>query len=124
MEGMVKVQVLRAACCVVGADGLTDPAERKIVEMLAAEVGVGATSLEAMLQRAETEADYVKDQFRVLKANPKETMGTLFSVAVADKSLDDQELVTLQKLAAKLDVSDEQYGQWLVQAREFAANQE
>ena len=124
MEGMVKVQVLRAACCVVGADGLTDPAERKIVEMLAAEVGVGAASLEAMLQRAETEADYVKDQFRVLKANPKETMGTLFSVAVADKSLDDQELVTLQKLAAKLDVSDEQYGQWLVQAREFAANQE
>ena len=124
MEGMVKVQVLRAACCVAGADGLTDPAERKIVEMLAAEVGVGAASLEAMLQRAETEADYVKDQFRVLKANPKETMGTLFSVAVADKSLDDQELVTLQKLAAKLDVSDEQYGQWLVQAREFAANQE
>ena len=119
MDGMVKVQVLRAACCVAGVDGLADPVEQKIIDTLAAEVGVGAASLEAMLQRATTEPDYVEDQFRVLKADPKETMGLLFSVAIADKKIEEHELTVLKKLAKKLDVSDEQYEFWLAEARAF-----
>ena len=119
MDGMVKVQVLRAACCVAGADGGTESAERKIVDMLAKEVGVGEASVDAMLQRAETEPEYYQDQFRVLKANPKDTMGLLFSVAIADKELEDSEVTVLKKLAAKLDVTDQQFDFWLSEAKTF-----
>lgn len=121
MEGMVKVQVLRAACCVAGSDGNADPTERKILEMLAAEVGVGEASLDAMLQRAETEPNYVEDQFRVLKSDPKESMRLLFSVALSDGVLQDSELNVLQRLAAKLNVTDEVYQNWLVEARAYLA---
>ena len=120
MDGMVKVQVLRAACCVAGADGLNEPAERRIIDMLAKEVGVGEASIEAMLERAATEEDYVQDQFRVLKAEPKEAMRLLFSVALSDKQLEDKEVEVLRHLAQKLDVADEEFERLLAEAREIA----
>ena len=120
MDAMVKVQVLRAACCVAGADGLNEPAERSIIDMLAREVGVGEASIEAMLERASTEEDYVHDQFRVLKAEPKETMRLLFSVALSDKQLEDKEVEVLLGLAQKLEVTDEEFERLLAEAREIA----
>ena len=121
MDGMVKVQVLRAACCVAGADGLNEPPERRIVDLLAREVGVGDASLQAMLERATEEDDYYKDQFRVLKSDPKETMALLFSVALADGKLEQSELDVLGRLAQKLGVTDEQFTKWVAEANQLLA---
>lgn len=88
--------------------------------MLAKEVGVGEASIEAMLERAATEEDYVQDQFRVLKAEPKEAMRLLFSVALSDKQLEDKEVEVLRRLAQKLDVADEEFDRLLAEAREIA----
>lgn len=116
MQGMVKVQVLRAACCVAGSDGTADPSERRIVEMLAREIGVGEASLGAMLERARTEENYVEDQFRVLKADAKQTMQLLFSVALADGELADDEVDVLRNLSTKLNVTTEQFDNWYAEA--------
>ena len=117
MDAMIKVQVLRAACCVAGAAGRTEPAERRIVDVLAKEVGVGEASIEAMIQRAETEENYVNDQFRVLKADPKETMVLLFTVALADGSLEENEIAVLRRLSERLDVTPEDFEKFLSEAK-------
>ena len=117
MDAMVKVQVLRAACCVAGADGLTEPAERAIVEKLAKEVGVGDASIQAMLERATTEPDYVKDQFRVLKAEPENTMRLLISVAASDQQLEDAELAVLRQLGDQLGMESTKLDQLIEEAQ-------
>lgn len=109
MEAMRKVEVLRAACCVSGADGAASDAERKILEMLANEVGVGQASLEAMIQRAETEPDYFESQFRVLKSDPQETVQLLFSVALADHELTTAEVEILYRLSQRLGLNESQF---------------
>ena len=106
MEAMTKVEVLRADCCVSGVDGKAGEAERPILDMLAREVGVGDASLAAMIDRAETEPNYRDTQFRVLKADPDETMKLLFTVALADRTLTEKEVDVLKELSVKLGVSD------------------
>lgn len=120
MDGMRKVEVLRAACCVAGTDGETTQAERAILDRLADDVGVGEVSLQAMVERAETDESFEKEQFRVLKADPRLTMQTLFGVAVADAKLHGEELRVLKRLARQLGVSGEQFKQWYEEAvKEF-----
>ena len=50
-DAMRQVAILRAACCVAGADGHTSDAEQRVVKRLADEAGVGDASLEAMIER-------------------------------------------------------------------------
>ncbi len=109
---MRKVEVLRAACCVAGADGETTVDEKKILNRLADDVGVGEVSLQAMIDRAENEKDFHKEQFRVLKADPHLTMQILFRVAVTDAKLRRDELKILKRLALRLGVSGEQFKDW------------
>ena len=123
MEGMKKVEVLRAACCVAGIDGEAAEAELRILQMLADQVGVGEASLTAMIERAQRDPEFYKEQFRVLKAEPKETMRLLFGVALADGQLKDNELSVLQKLANRLEISQESFDHWLAQARDYTAKQ-
>ena len=118
-DAMRQVAVLRAACCVAGVDGHTSAAEHRIVKRLAAEAGVGAASLEAMIERAETDKEFYSEQFRVLKADQKETMQLLFRVAVADVDLHQDEAFVLQRLSQRLEVSPAQYDKWMKQTISF-----
>ncbi|MGM0486044.1 MAG: hypothetical protein ACQESR_04690 [Planctomycetota bacterium] len=121
---MQKVEVLRAACCVAGADGETTTEERKILKHLADDVGVGEVSLGAMIERAETDKEFEKEQFQVLKADPHVTMQVLFRIAVTDAKLHGDELTVLKKLARRLEVTTEQFKQWYEEAvNEFRQNQ-
>ena len=120
MEAMTKVEVLRAACCVSGVDGKAGEDERPILDMLANEVGVGEASLIAMILRAETEPDYCEAQFRVLKADPPETMKLLFSVALADRKLTEKEIDVLRNLSQKLELPTERFDTMLEQATKIA----
>jgi tellurite resistance protein len=115
-ETMRRVEVLRAACCVAGVDGHTSPAEQRILNRLASEVGVGTASLSAMIEQAETDKAFYTEQFRVLKSDPKDTMQLLFRVAVVDAKLRKEEAAVLKRLAQRLGVPPERFDQWLKQA--------
>ena len=111
MHPVEKVEVLRACCCVAGADGTTTDAERKVLERLADDVGVGQASLEAMIWRAENESDFYEEQFQVLKAEPRKVMLLLMQTAAADRSLAEEETVMMRKLSQRLDVPADVFDQ-------------
>jgi len=101
MTPMQKVDVLRAACCVAGIDGAPTPSELKVIDKLAADVGVGRASLEAMIARGATDPSFHEEQFRVLKASPQESIAALLEVAMADGELSENETAVLKSLADK-----------------------
>ncbi len=119
MEGMKKVEVLRAACCVAGIDGDVTTEERKIIDMLAADVGVGQASVDAMVERAKEDQGFYKEQFRVLKSDPKETLQLLFSLAISDGRLGNREKQVIWRLAKRLDVDQASFQQWAAQAEAY-----
>lgn len=114
MTPMQKVDILRAACCVAGQDGEINAAERVVIDKLANEVGVGKASLEAMVARGVRDPNFHKEQFRVLKSDPQETMAALLEVAMADGEINPGEKQVLQALSEKLDVSPELFEQLMV----------
>jgi len=57
-DAMRQVELLRAACCVAGVDGHASDAEQLILQRLADEAGVGAASLSAMIELAETDEQF------------------------------------------------------------------
>lgn len=111
MDASVKVEVLRASCCVAGAGGDSSDAEKVILDRLAREIGVGRASLNAMIERAETDPDFHKQQFDILKAEPKETLAILFQVAMADNVITEDEVNVLRNLADNLNVPQDVFEQ-------------
>ena len=121
MSGMIKVEILRAACCVAGANGESSDAERQMLDRLARDAGVGLASLEAMISRACSDQNFCNEQFRVLKADPKDAVAALLEVAMADGTIEDSEAEILKILAGRLDVGDQVFDALLLKARDIAA---
>lgn len=104
MDASTKVEILRASCCVAGANGDSSEAEKVVLQRLAREIGVGYASLNAMMERAETDPEFHEQQFAILKGEPKHTMAILFEVAMSDGSISEEEVAVLRKLAQNLNV--------------------
>lgn len=118
MDASVKVEILRACCCVAGADGHSCDAEKAILDRLAGEIGVGRASLNAMIERAETDPEFHRRQFDILKAEPKQALAVLFQVAMADQTITDEEVAVLRNLANNLNVPEEIFEQVKTAAKE------
>ena len=106
--------------CVAGADGESTEAERAVLNRLAKETGVGLASLEAMVSRACNDEKFCNEQFRVLKADPKEAMAVLLDIAIADGTIDEKEVGILKVFAGKLNVPADIFDLLLQKAREIA----
>lgn len=119
VKAMQQVEVLRAACCVAGIDGHVAAAERRILRRLADEIGVGDASLTAMIERAENDKAFYAQQFKILKADPKQSMQLLFRVAVADGKLRKTEAVVVLRLAERLGVRRDTFDRWLAEAIDY-----
>ena len=104
-----RVEILRACCCIAGADGEATGAEREHLVQLADNLGVGDASLNAMIDRAEKDPDFYQQQFRILKDDPLECMDTMLKVLTANGSIKDSELTVLKGLAGILGISDEDF---------------
>ena len=104
MTPVEKVALLRAACCVAGIDKEITAPEEAVIRRLAADVGVGKASLQAMMDRANTDPDFYKEQFTAFKSEPQETMAGLLEVAMADGQISDAEVTVLGELANRLDI--------------------
>ena len=124
MSGMVKVEILRAACCIAGSDGDATDQERELLNRLAKETGVGLASLEAMISRACSDKNFCNEQFRVLRAEPQEAMAILLEVAMADGVIDDGEAAILKHFAEKLAVPADIFQTLLDKAKEIAAGRQ
>ena len=104
MTPLEQVALLRAACCVAGIDKEISAPEEAIIRRLASEAGVGKASLDAMMERAATDQDFYKEQFRAFKSDPQQTMAGLLEVAMADGQISDAEVSVLGELASRLEV--------------------
>ena len=108
-----RLDILRAACCVAGIDGSANEAQAVVLKRLAREVGVGKASLNAMIERAETDNTFHEEQFKVLEFEPKTTMATLLEVALADGELSASEADVLRILARRLKIDSAMFEQLL-----------
>lgn len=104
MTPMEKVEILRACCCITGASGTTSEQERTVLEKLAGQIGVGQASLQAMISRGETDPDFFREQFQVLKSDPQQTMKILIQSAMSDGKLTSDENTMLVELSRNLDM--------------------
>ncbi len=102
MMPMEKVEILRACCCITGAGGTTSEQERTVLEKLAGQIGVGQASLQAMISRGETDPDFFREQFQVLKSDPQQTMKILIQSAMSDGELTSAENTMLVELSRNL----------------------
>lgn len=112
-----RLDILRAACCVAGIDGEANEAEAAVLKRLAREVGVGKASLDAMVERAETDSTFHEEQFKVLEFEPKTTMATLLEVALADGQLSESEADVLRILAGRLKIEPAMFERLLAEVQ-------
>ena len=106
---MTRIELLRATCCVAGADGSTGKIERMLLEKLANNAGVETVVLDRLIRRAETEEDFYTAQFRKVTTDPAATLEFLFQVALTDRVLTIRESNVLFQLAQRLGVPEEQF---------------
>lgn len=102
----INVEILRAACCIAGIDGSVDERETPLLQSLAKQAGVGAASMNAMIDRAERDPEFYREMFRVLKADPEETIGSLLEVARADGDVTEDERRLLAHFAEQLGMDE------------------
>lgn len=114
---MSDLEVLRAACCVAGADGKIDEHERRVIERLAETAGVGKASLKAMIDMAETDPEFHKNQLGILRTDPGRALRRLYVTAAANGDVTDQERDLLHHFGQRLDMSEQQVREELEHAR-------
>lgn len=119
-----KVDVLRAACCVAGIDTDTTVRERTLIDKLAKDVGCGSASVEAMIARAQSDSEFHRQQFTVLKADPQETIATLIEVAMADGGISESEITVLREIAESLEVPADVFDQLIAKVSSMLHNPE
>ena len=119
MTPLEQVALLRAACCVAGIDKEISPPEEAVIRRLASESGVGKASLEAMMERATTDQEFYKEQFRAFKSDPQRTMAGLLEVAMADGEISDEEISVLGELANRLEVPPAVFQELIQRVREL-----
>lgn len=117
VKSFEKLEILRAAVCVVGIDGEVDSKELALIEKLAKEIGVGQASREAMIDRAKSDPDFCQQMLRVLRTDQNETMLTLFQAAMADGVLLDAEIEVLRHFAEKLQVDSATFENLVAKAK-------
>jgi tellurite resistance protein len=116
MSELDDLEILRAACAVSGLDGESAEAERALLRQLAERAGVGAVSLDAMIDKANTDPTMFESLLEFLRGDPDATMKTLLRVAVADHRVTTEERVVLQFFADRIGVDRERFDRLLAEA--------
>ncbi len=111
-----RVEILRASCCIAGADGETTDDEMQHLLKLANAVGVGDASLSAMIARSESDLEFYKQQFQILKAEPIECLQVLVDVSIANGTIKEPEFEVLKGLAVQLEIDDQVFRKTVTEA--------
>lgn len=122
VSAMSDLEVLRAACCVAGADGKVDEHERRVIERLAEKAGVGKASLKAMIDMAETDPEFHKNQLGILRTDPGRAVRRLYLTAAINGQVTQQEESLLEHFGRRLGLTDQQLKEEVDRARASFSN--
>lgn len=117
---MEQVDVLRAACCVVAADGEVSDAEAVVIERIAKKAGVGGASRDAMIEMSLTSPKFLESQFRFLMHDPVRAMKVLLIVASADGMISESEKMLVTEFANRLKIDEARFQTLLRSAEQRA----
>jgi uncharacterized membrane protein YebE (DUF533 family) len=104
---MKELELLRAACCVAGADGSVSDREREVIQRMATRVGVGAASLRAMLDMATHDERFRADQLELIHHEPERAFEMLYKMARLEAEVPEAERDLLTRFGRKLGLSVE-----------------
>lgn len=103
-----RVEILKAACCIAGADGEISQRERESLKKMADEIGVGAASLDAMMDLAITDEKFRGSQLRMVHKDPAGVFETLYRMARLDPDVPTPERKLLTHFGRKLGLDTDQ----------------
>ncbi|MEL6329059.1 MAG: hypothetical protein AAFR38_05320 [Planctomycetota bacterium] len=104
MDTMQQVELLRAACCIVAADGEVTPNEQTAIDRLADRCGAGAASVRAMLDLAASDPKFVDRQLKLVGADGEKIIRMLCKIAMIDGKVAPEEREMLDRFADKAGV--------------------
>lgn len=105
------LELLNALLALAVVDGKLSGGERGVIEGLAVRVGVGAVSLNAMIDRAQREPD-LHESIRITDPkNARRAMELLVAQARIDGEIADEERDMLVKMALTLEIDTDEFGE-------------
>ncbi len=115
-------QLLLAACCVAGSDGVIHKNEKRLLQYLAGKVGVDNGALETMFEKAKSDPTFYKSQLEMVRADPIKTLDILVSTAIADGKLPIEQRLAVRHLAQTMGI-DEAYVDGVITAAQKAVDE-
>jgi len=105
-----ELEVLNAVLALAMADGRMSKGEKGIVRGLAARVGVGEVSLNAMIQRAKSDPEMLRDFHIGSPAKARQALELLVAQARIDGEISDAERGLLVTIGQRLGIDTEEFG--------------
>lgn len=109
MKAHEKLEMLKAVLAVAAADGRISASERGVYEALAARVGIGRVSLDAMVMRMAGDPVARHDLFELAMSDPAQAFELLVATARIDGRISDEERELLAHVAAALGIEGERF---------------
>lgn len=109
MDDMEKLELLKAALAVAAADGQMRRSERGVIEGLAARVGVGQASLDAMMVSAERGDSLAYDIVMKSPKSARIALELLVGEARIDGEIAQKERALLAWIASKLGIKGDDF---------------
>ena len=110
MRSIEELEILRAAMAVAGADGRITRSEMGVLKGLAARLGVGGASLDAMLEAAREDDSQADSILIRSKERARVALELLVAEARIDGEISAEEREVIVRIAASLDlVGDENH---------------
>ncbi len=108
---MENVELLRAAIAMAVADGKILRSEMGVVEGLAQRAGVGAATIEAMFEAAANDETFADNLLLQPKDRAIKAVELLVGLARIDGKISDEERELIVRIAASIDVVDNEFRQ-------------
>lgn len=105
MDPMEQLELLKAAIAVALADGELRRSEMGVIKGLAARVGVGKASLDAMLEAAQTDDSIADNMLMSSKESATGAIELLVAQARIDGHISDEERNVLVRIACSLGIT-------------------
>ncbi len=108
---MENAELLRAAIAMAVADGKISRSEMGVVEGLAQRAGIGAVTIEAMFEAAANDETFADNLLLQPKDRAVKAVELLVGLARIDGEISSEERELLVRIAASLDVVDNEFRQ-------------
>lgn len=105
------LELLNAVLALALVDGNLSSGEKGIIQGLAARVGVGEVSLNAMIDRARREPEMYKDLRIADRRKARRVMVLLVAQARIDGEISEEERELLVRISMQLGIDTEEFGQ-------------